>query len=456
MNLEEAKTTKSEAYDLIGLGFGPSNLALMAALEEDGEAIFGHPLRCLFLERKPGFRWHPDMLLEETQVQLSFLKDLVTLRNPKSHFTFLNYLKEKGRLDKFVNLRSFFPTRIEFNDYYCWVAGQLRKYVLFNTAVLSVSPVESEQDDGRVELVKVEASDLATHRPRSYLTRNLVVATGGIPALPDGIDLQPDQRAFHSNEFLTRIERDYTDRNAPYRFVVVGSGQSAAEIFRYLYTNYPNADVTAAIRRFAYKPADESHFVNEIFFPQMEDILYSLPEEKRLPILQAHRDTNYSCVDRELIEAIYRDVYQSMIAGTDRFRIRPFLELRGFEDSPSGSVLEFRDIVHEKTEYMEADGVALATGFIRPKMPLIIGNLSSYLHCESSGRYKVNRSYRIITDPSFEPRIFLQGFCEDSHGLSDTLLSTLPSRVSDILKDLHVDKNPVDVPAAESESVAAV
>jgi L-ornithine N5-oxygenase len=283
-----------------------------------------------------------------------------------------------------------------------------------------------------------------------------VVATGGIPALPNGIDLGSNRRVFHSNEFLTRIGRDYSNRDAAHRFVVVGSGQSAAEIFRYLYSNYPKADVTAAIRRFAYKPADESHFVNEIFFPRLEDLLYRLPEEKRLPILEAHRDTNYSCVDRELIEAIYKDVYESRVRGQDRFRIRPFLELRGFEEGSEEVVLEFRDVVHETKEYVEADSVVLATGFLRPKMPPIIGNLSPYLHCESSGRYKVSRNYRIVTDPSFEPRIFLQGFCEDSHGLSDTLLSTLPMRANDIMADFRVVTGAVGDPVAVSdEEVAA-
>lgn len=440
MVAKKNETDEGEIYDLIGLGFGPSNLALMATIEEEAAQIHGRPLKCLFIERKPDFCWHPDMLLEGALVQLSFLKDLVTLRNPKSDYTFLSYLMHKGRLDQFVNMRNFFPSRLEFNDYYSWVAGQLREHVLYGTSVTSVSPIETKQRD-KVELVKVKTSCVETHKEQEFLARNLVVATGGIPTVPEGIDLSGSKKVFHSNDFLRSLRREFTDLNAPYRFVVIGSGQSAAELFRYLYMNYPKADVTATLRRFAYKPADESHFVNEIFFPSMEDFLYDLPEEKRRSILTAHRDTNYSCVDREVIEDIYKEIYEAKVAGEERFRIQPFLELRKLKESPTGVVLEFHDVVRERAEFIEADGVVLATGFMRPKMPPIIGDLSSYLHVDHSGHYKVDRRYRVVTAPDFGPRVFLQGFCEDSHGLSDTLLSTLPARAMGILQQLTIDDN---------------
>src|SRR5438270_12775222 len=98
--------TEDSTYDVIGIGIGPANLALAVALEEEaGE------LRRLFLDSKPAPVWHPGMLLDDATIQLSVLKDLAMLRNPRSHFTFLNYLKAKGRLLDFLNLRDLFPTR---------------------------------------------------------------------------------------------------------------------------------------------------------------------------------------------------------------------------------------------------------------------------------------------------------------------------------------------------------
>ena len=68
---------RNTVVDLIGVGFGPSNLAVAALLKGSGSA-----LSALFLEREPRFMWHQDMLLDGADMQISFLKDLATLRNP--------------------------------------------------------------------------------------------------------------------------------------------------------------------------------------------------------------------------------------------------------------------------------------------------------------------------------------------------------------------------------------
>lgn len=428
----------TEVYDVVGFGFGPANLALLAAIDEESEGVHGRPLKRLFIEQKGTFCWHPGMLLEGAQIQLSFLKDLVTLRNPQSRFSFLSYLKAKGRLDRFANLRKFYPTRLEFNDYYSWVASQLTEDVRYDTEVVSVDPVENGET-GLVEVVRVVTRNCTSGHEEAFLTRNLVVATGGIPALPRGIGLRKSERTLHTSQFLQRRDQDFGDRNKAHRFVVVGSGQSAAEIFENLCHEFPNADVTAAIRRFAYQPADDSHFVNEIFFPEMEDFLYKLPERKRQLVIDAHRDTNYSCVDNDLIESIYHFLYMNQVKGVDRARIRPFLELRDIHDEGDETVLEFHDLISDKTESVRADYAILATGYVRPKRHPLVDNLAPFLVPDGSDGYKVDRYYRIETTQRFMPQLFLQGFCEDTHGLSDTLLSTLPIRSYDILKSLMTE-----------------
>jgi L-ornithine N5-monooxygenase len=100
------------ALDLVGVGFGPSNLGLAIALAERS----GPALSMRFLERQERFGWHRGMLLEDATMQVSYLKDLVTLRNPASGYGFLSYLHDRGRLVDFINYGSPFPTRIEFHD----------------------------------------------------------------------------------------------------------------------------------------------------------------------------------------------------------------------------------------------------------------------------------------------------------------------------------------------------
>ena len=64
-------------YDLVGVGFGPSNLALAIALTEHN-AVSRHKTTGVFLERQPRFGWHRGMLIDDATMQVSFLKDLVT------------------------------------------------------------------------------------------------------------------------------------------------------------------------------------------------------------------------------------------------------------------------------------------------------------------------------------------------------------------------------------------
>ena len=110
--------------DFLGVGFGPSNLALAIALREYNDTADA-PMSAEFIEAKPRFGWHTGMLIPGATMQISFLKDLVTQRNPTSEFTFLNYLTERRRLTEFINHKTFFPTRLEFHDYLTWAAQKV-------------------------------------------------------------------------------------------------------------------------------------------------------------------------------------------------------------------------------------------------------------------------------------------------------------------------------------------
>lgn len=75
-------------YDFIGIGFGPANLSVAVALSEKDR--LHDNAKVMFIESKPDFIWHGGMLIPEAEMQISFFKDLVTLRDPTSPFTFIN------------------------------------------------------------------------------------------------------------------------------------------------------------------------------------------------------------------------------------------------------------------------------------------------------------------------------------------------------------------------------
>ncbi len=434
-------------WDALGVGFGPANMALAIAMEEEAEAVGGRDLRRLFLEAKVQHCWHPGMLLQNALLQITVLKDLATVRNPCSRFTFLNYLKLKGRLYEFLNLRDLFPSRIEFNDYLTWVSEELRHRVRCGRRVEAVSPVV-EADGGEVRLLRVVARDVATGTLEEHLTRSLVLATGGVPCFPPGVEVEPGGRAFHSQDFLPRLARDFPDREAPYRFVVVGSGQSGAEVFHYLLTCYPNADVTATMRRFGYKPVDDSDFTNEIFFPEMVDLIHALPDAKRRAFTDGFRDVNYAVVDLPLIRKIYRCLYEEKVQGRARARMRPFLALRAVREEAGGVVAEFEDLLHDGPVRLAADGLVLATGYRWSRNHPLLDEVAPFLLRDGAGAYRIERDYRLAAAPDFQPRVFLQGFCEETHGISETVLSLLPVRAQDILRSILAAAEAVD--AAEA------
>ncbi|MNQ97173.1 L-ornithine 5-monooxygenase [compost metagenome] len=62
----------------------------------------------------------------------------------------------------------------------------------------------------------------------------------------------------------------------------------------------------------------------------------------------------------------------------------------------------------------------------------LLAPLAEYL-----GDYQVNRDYRLVTDERCKVGIYMQGFCQASHGLSDTLLSILPVRANEIASSLY-------------------
>lgn len=420
-------------YDLIGVGFGPSNMAVAIAMEENDDPA-ARGMKRLFLETKPVQRWHPGMLLEGAVLQISVFKDLATLYNPRSRYTFLNYLNEKGRLSEFLNLRDFYPTRVEYDDYVRWAGNALSQYVRFGTEVVSVTPVEEPGKD--VELLEVMTRDVTSGETETLLTRNLTVAIGPQPKTPPGIELKSEGRVIHSHSFMIRKARDFPSVDDDRRFLVVGGGQSGAELFHYLMTRYPKADVTMANRHFSIKPVDDSDFSNEVFFPKWVDFTYNLPDDKRKQFLAEMRSSNYEVVEHELINRIYRELYVQKVQGQDRARILRYMNLERLEEHDSGVTAHFRDLMHDHDVTLEADTVILCTGYAwRKEQPLLDG-LTSYFSRGDNGKYAIERDYSLTSKPSLRSKVYLQGYSDDKHGITDTLLSIAPVRANTIVNSM--------------------
>ena len=420
-------TSDLALYDVIGVGFGPSNLSLAIALDEAVRRR-GGGFRARFLDRQKSFAWHSGMLLPGSDMQISFLKDLVLLRDPGSRFTFLNYLHQKGRLEAFINQKTFYPSRLEFNDYLLWAADHFADKVSYGEEVVAVEP---EDKRGNVAHLAVRSRD-ASGRERTRLARNLVLAVGGRPNIPAAFrGLVEDSRIFHSSTYLGDISALGLADHPATRVAVVGGGQSAAEIALDLHKRFAHIGIDMIARGFALRPSDNTPFVNEIFNPGHTDFIYGQAPSVRDSILGEFRNTNYAVVDADLIQTLYGILYQQRIMGEHRMAI---LGLRDIEQASTAGpevALSIRDNASGAVSGADYSAVILATGYKRDNGGELLDAVRAYIH-----ETKLERDYRLPAKPEFRPAIYLQGYSESTHGLSDTLLSVLAIRAQEIASSL--------------------
>jgi L-ornithine N5-monooxygenase len=412
--------------DVLGIGFGPSNLAMAIAVREHNDAAGPRgAVSARFVERQAGFGWHRGMLLDDATMQVSFLKDLVTLRNPTSDFSFLKYLHSRDRLVDFINHKNLFPLRVEFHDYFAWAAERVADRVTYDAEVVAVTPVP----DGRGDILALDVVSRSAGALTTRRARNVVVGTGLRPRLPEGVTAS--ERIWHTSDLLHRLDR--IRGTAPRRVVVVGAGQSAAEAVACLHTTFPAAEVCAVFSRYGYSPADDSSFANRIFDPAAVDDFYAAPEDVKRALMDYHGNTNYSVVDIELIDDLYRRSYQEKVLGRERLRMMNVSRVSTVDDHGDGVTARVRSMVTGDVTVLEADLVVFATGYHHADPYAVLGDLASLCHTDDAGRPMVRRDYRAVTDPRLRCGVYLQGGTEHTHGITSALLSNTAIRVGEIL-----------------------
>jgi L-ornithine N5-oxygenase len=416
--------------EVVGVGLGPSNLALAVAAVEQVQDHSGW----LFLEKQNQCNWHPGMLLEGARLQISFLKDLVTMRNPQSYFTFVNYLKQNNRLDEFINLSTFNPTRIEFNDYLNWICKNIPPgLVQMNKEVISINPITSAK--GIVTDLEIHSKDPAGNE-MVIVSKNIVVAVGGKPNIPKQFARNRNHRIFHSSEYLNQITA--FKQNEKLSIGVVGTGQSAAEIIMHVSKKFPLSKVYSIQRKSTLKPADNSPFVNEVFFPRNVDFMYQISnDDKRLQQLEEYQNTNYAAVDIEILQDIYGKMYEDRLSGHEQIHMISNVDIVDVTIGAHEKVM--LDLInHLNDEHISVpplDIVFLATGYDRTSIPAFLEPIRDYL--SYSGKQLVlNRAYKAQTAEEFLPSLYIQGLSEMSHGISDSLLSILSVRSGEIINSI--------------------
>ncbi len=425
------------AVEVLAIGAGPSNLALACAIEELAPEVAGNTL---VIEKHESIVWQRGMLLPWTRSQVSFLKDLVTLRNPRSKFSFVNYLHSAGRLDDFVNMGNFLPFRVEISGYLAWVAE-------------SLSSVQVEYGKDCVRIAHDESQDrwLAEMADGSTISaRNIVIGAGRDARIPEAFRSLPADRLIHSTEYSRRIAQ--LDPEAPHRVVVIGAAESAAEMLWETYQRFGKAQCTMVIRSPGLDYYQTSKFTNELYFPSYVDQFYAASKQARERVLAAMRLTNYAAVTPEMLDTLFQQIYLERLTGAQRLSIVTMSEVVSSEVIDGEVVLTIQDHMHDRIEEMRCDVVLLGTGF-EPRMPWLVRSLMDSIGVAESS---VSRAYRMSTPPGITAGCYLQGVNEVTHGIADSLISVLAVRSGDIVEDILAHRAGVEAPAESESEVATV
>ncbi|WP_327376258.1 lysine N(6)-hydroxylase/L-ornithine N(5)-oxygenase family protein [Streptomyces sp. NBC_01216] len=384
----------TQPLDLIGIGLGPFNLGL-ACLTEPIDELNG-----LFLESKPDFSWHSGMFLEGAHLQTPFMSDLVTMADPTSPYSFLNYLKEKGRLYSFYIRENFYPLRTEYDDYCRWAAGKLSS-IRFSTTVTSVAHEESED----LYVVRTEGGE-------TFRARRIVLGTGTPPHLPEacrglGGDLIHNS-AYLPNKAALQAKKSIT---------LVGSGQSAAEIYYDLLSEidvhgYRLNWITRSPRFF---PLEYTKLTLEMTSPEYVDYFHALPEETRYR-LESGQKSLFKGIDGALIDAVFDLLYQKNLVGPVPTRLLTNSALRSAAyDATDGTyTLGFHQEEQRKDFTVETEGLILATGY-RYTVPAFLEPLRDRITWDGRGRFDVARNYAVDTTGR---GVFLQNAGVHTHSVT--------------------------------------
>ncbi len=396
-------------YDVIGIGIGPYNLGLSALLDQTDE------VNGIFFEKTPEFHWHPGMLIEKMDLQVPFLADLATFADPKSPYTFMNYLYEHNRMFPFFFHQHFKIPRQEYNHYMQWVAEQLDG-LYFSHSVLDVI----DRKDAAEPHYEVIVEDTMTGERKHFLAKHIVMGTGSEPLVLDEMKGFPNEDIIHTSRYLFEKKNLLKAKN----ITVVGSGQSALEVFLDLLEEQERQDMhlTLLTRSGGLFQLDQAKFAQEFFTPDYVDYFHSLSYEQRentLDTLGALRNG----IDPDTLTRLYTNLYHKTAAMKDsQVLIQPMTEVTGIEGIEDGYELTCRQWQEEVDYKYQTDKVVLATGYKPQLQDWFMDRYQEKIEWEDDKSYRVTRDYQLVFKDDRSHHFFTLTNLTHSHGAGATNL----------------------------------
>lgn len=452
--------------DLLGIGLGPFNLSLAALLDKTD-------VNAKFFEQKAGFNWHKGMILPHTTLQVPFMADLVTLIDPTSPHSFLNYLHTQHRLLKFYFLEDFKIYRKEYNYYCQWVAAQLDSLV-FDAQVIEVAfnqdcdeSSNAKEHNGFVVTVQEQGEQ------KTYYAKNLVIGTGTQPTLPTALQKlanQAPERCMHTAHFANNFDleaikaknskqNDNKSDDRLTKIVVLGSGQSSAEVYRELFdqqldsNDEPKFQLDWITRSSGFFPMEYSPLGLEHFSPAYTDYFYQLDGATKAQVAPK-QDLLYKGMGFDTIRDIYHKLYERSIGNQAPYTtllsncavIEASFDDTLFDDTVK---LTFEQCEQQQIFTADYDCLIAGTGY-RHALPTCLNPLLPSIDYDEFGQPKIDRHYALMYQnrDNNSGKVFVQNQEIHTHGVGTPDLGLGAYRAGQIINQL-IGKAVYDTDALE-------
>lgn len=397
-------------YNLLATGIGPFHLSLAAMLEKLPAVT------SLFIDQRTEFRWHPEIIFDDADMQTSFYKDLVTPVDPTSRHSYLNFLVEHGLFYAFMNTGRRTITRREFELYGKWVSERLEN-LKFNSSVKDV------EWNGKHFVIKTDKD--------KFTSDHFSFATGSAPFVPDFTKKFLGENVFHPKSGKL-ANLDITGK----RVVIIGGGQTGVEIFRNaLNQKWGRPESLKLVsRRNNLEPLDESPFTNEYFSPAYSEEFFPINPETKASIVASQKLASDGNTPAYL-ELLYKDLYFKKHVMKDSLPvdIYPKRTLTNMTSAEQGYTLHFQNTFTGGSENVEADIVILSTG-LETVLPPCLQGLKNKFQLDEKGRPVISHSFRVSWDGP--AKIYALNFSRHSHGISEPQTSLMAWRSAKIINDL--------------------
>ncbi|WP_039917027.1 lysine N(6)-hydroxylase/L-ornithine N(5)-oxygenase family protein [Cellvibrio mixtus] len=414
------------AYDFVAVGVGPFNLGL-ACLSSTLPDV-----RCVFLDKGAGFNWHPGMLIDGVTLQSPFLADLVTMADPTSPFSYLNYRKQQGSLFNFFVRENYYLERQEYNRYCQWAASRLDN-IRFNHDVQQVDYIPEQR------VYRISGIETQHNKPFSFLAKKLVIGVGMKPRVPDCLRSVANGINLHSSHYLKNKARLQQQK----KITVIGGGQSGAEIFYDLLKDsekfgYQLDWVTRAPRFFQMETAK---LTLEILCGDYGSYFHALDKPTKQKIIEEQKSV-YCGANQTLIDSIYDFLDTSRHRNLPRVQLLPCMNLINVEQdgnfhngAASDSQGFFLQFVHNQTgEHYQThtDGLVLSSGHLY-EVPAFMEGVFDRIERDEQGKYLQKENWSVDIHGR---EIFIQNAGFESHGLINQDLGMSCYRNSRILREI--------------------